>query len=229
MRRRLIWVITFVAGLYFLLEFLLPAEAPAWLGGFKNPLTPCLDGVSKFLIVVGTMALLVGPLNLVRLHLPTALHRRKGWVESVVFFVFLALGIVAQACHEPGQSLAAEVHGLLASLYAPLFYGLLTGFGTSSMALLAFYLVSAAHRAFRVNNLEAGLMMGSAVILLLGQVPLGDWLTQALPEPLQLPSVAQWVLAVPNAAVQRAVLLGACGGAFAAGIRQWLSIGKARG
>lgn len=229
MWRRLIWVTTFVAGLYFLLEFVLPEEAPGWLGGFKNPLTPYLDGVTKFLIVIGTMALLVGPLNLVRLHLPTALRRRKGWVESVVFFVFLAAGIVAQAYHDEGRTVVTAVQGALERLYGSLFYGLLLGFGASSMALLAFYLVSAAHRAFRVNNLEAGLMMGSAVILLLGQVPLGDWLTQALPEPLQLPSVAQWILAVPNSAVQRAVLLGACGGAFAAGVRQWLSIGKAMG
>lgn len=110
-----------------------------------------------------------------------------------------------------------------------LFYGLLFAFFASSMALLAFYLVSAAHRAFRVSSLEAGLMMTAAVIILLGQVPLGDWLTQGLPEPLQLPAVAQWVLTVPNTAVQRAVLLGVCGGMFAAGLRQWLGIGRTHG
>ena len=228
MQRRLVWVITFVAGLFFLLEFVLPEEAPAWLGGFRNPLTPYLDGATKFLIVVATMAFLVGPVNLVRQHLPTALRRRKGWVESVVFFVFLAAGIVAQAYHAEGRT-AVAMQAALDRLYGVLFYGLMLGFGASSMALLAFYLVSAAHRAFRVNNLEGGLMMASAVIILLGQVPLGDWLTQGLPEPVQLPSVAQWILTVPNTAVQRAVLLGACGGAFAAAVRQWLGVGTAQG
>lgn len=225
MWRRLVWLITFVAGLFFLLEFVLPEQAPAWLGGFKNPLTPYMDAVTKFLIVVATMAFLLGPLNLVKRHLPTALHLRKGWFESVVFLVFLVVGIVAQACHEEGRTIGTAMQAVLERTYSTLFYGLMLGFFASSMALLAFYLVSAAHRAFRVSSLEAGLMMTSAVIILLGQVPLGDWLTQALPEPLQLPAVAQWVLTVPNTAVQRAVLLGACGGAFAAALRQWLGVG----
>jgi hypothetical protein len=227
--RRLVWLITFAAGSFFLLEFVLPAKAPAWLGAFENPLTPFLDSVTKFLIVVATMAFLLGPLNLVKRHLPTALHLRKGWFESVVFLVFLALGMVAQACHAEGRTIVTAAQAVLERLYGTLFYGLMLGFGASSMALLAFYLVSAAHRAFRVSNLEAGLMMTSAVIILLGQVPLGDWLTASLPESLQLPAVAQWILTVPNTAVQRAVLLGACGGAFAAAVRQWLGVGSQQG
>jgi hypothetical protein len=228
-QRRIVWCITFVGGLFFLLEFLLPDPAPTWLGGFRNPLTPYLPPATTFVVVVGAMAFLLGPLNLLRSHVGTAFRRRKGWVESVVFLVFLVVGIVAAACHQEAAEKVAGVQAALETLYNAVFYGILTSFFASSMALLAFYLVSAAHRSLRVNNAEAAVMMASAAVLLLGQVPLGDWITQWLPESLQLRAGAQWILAVPNAGVQRAVLIGACGGAFAAGFRHWLGIGaKAR-
>lgn len=220
MQRRVVWLITFVGGLFFLLEFVVPARTPDWLGGVENPLTPYLAPVTNFLVVVGTMAFLLGPFILVRSHVGALVRRRKGWHESLVFLSFLAASMVASSLRE------ADIHWVLGALYNTLFFGVGMAFGASSMALLAFYLVSAAHRAFRVSNLDAGLMMASAVIILLGQVPLGDWLTQGLPTWLQLPTVTQWILGVPNTAVQRAVMIGACGGAFAAGFRQWLGLGK---
>ena len=39
MRRRVVWVITFAGGLFYLLEFILPAQTPSWLGRLSNPLT----------------------------------------------------------------------------------------------------------------------------------------------------------------------------------------------
>ncbi|MBM4040941.1 MAG: hypothetical protein FJ290_20775 [Planctomycetes bacterium] len=216
MRRQIVWLITFAGGLFFLLEFLLPAR----IGRFKNPLTECRRDVSDFLIIVGTMAFLLGPINLVRAHVQTLRRKAAGRLESVVFLLFLTVGFLAMAL---GDTSAKRI---AAWAQKALFDGLLPAFFNSSMGLLGFYLVSAAYRAFRVNSLDSGLMMGSALVILLAQVPLGDWITYALPDTLQLRSLAQWVLLVPNTAVQRAVLIGACGGAFAAGMRQWLGIGK---
>jgi hypothetical protein len=215
MRRYVIWVITFAGGLFFLLEFLLPASMPVGRAGVKNPLTPMLGDAMNFLVVVGTMAFLLGPVNLLRSNLATLFRRRKGWLESVTFLAFFAASILAMTLKSDTGRSAMKV------LYDGLFYGILTAFGSSSMALLAFYLVSAAHRALRMSTLEAGLM--------LGQTPVGDWLTAGLPRALSLDAWTQWILAVPNAGVQRGVVIGACGGAFAAGMRQWLSLGKQAG
>ena len=219
MRHSIVRLITFVGGLFFLLEFLMPARTPAWLGGLKNPLTPYLTSVTNFVIIVGTMAVLLGPINLVRGHLGIALRKRKGWMESTAFLVFLAVSFFAALFKHPSSTDPRNL------LYNTLFYGILFAFGASSMAILAFYLVSAAYRAFRLNSLDAGVMMAAAAVVLLGQVPVGDWITINMPEPLQLPTWAQWILLVPNTSVQRAVLIGACGGAFATGLRHWLGIG----
>lgn len=220
MRRTAVKVITFVGGLFFLLEFLLPAKAPAWLGGFANPLTAAKGTVTNVIIVVSTMAFLLGPINLVRRHAGIILHKRKGVAESAVFLVCLVAAVLAGFLRG-----SEEARNAFNVLYDALVHGVGTAFFASSMALLAFYLVSAAHRAFRMNTLGAGLMMTAALIVMLGQVPLGDWLTSGLYEPLQLRSLTQWILTVPNVGVQRAVLIGACGGAFAAGLRQWLGLG----
>ncbi len=215
MRKAVVRLITFVAGVFFVLEFLLPAR----IGGVKNPLTACLGGVTNFVVVVGAMAFLLGPVNLARSHITALVRRHKTWLESAVFLAFLAAGLLAAALKGPSG------RDVLARLYNALLFGLQMGFWATSMGILTFYLASAAYRAFRVNTLDSGLMMASAVIVLLGQVSLGDWLTQRLPHWLQLRAWTQWIIMVPNMAVHRAVLLGACAGAFAAGLRMWLGIG----
>jgi hypothetical protein len=221
MRRYFIWILTFAGGLFFLLEFLLPAEMPVGRAVVKNPLTPWLGEAMNFLVVVGTMAFLLGPINLLRANLATVIRLRKGWLESWTFLIFFVVSILAMTLK--GTDTARNAMNVL---YDGLFKGILTAFGSSSMALLAFYLVSAAHRALRMSTVEAGLMLTAGTIILLGQTPVGDWLTSGLPRALTLDAWTQWILSVPNAGVQRGVVIGACGGAFAAGMRQWLSLGK---
>jgi hypothetical protein len=243
-------IITFVAGLYFLLEFLLPggaaqrpgaastqpataatqpAPAPARPAGTEtkaendgNILTPYFSDVSRFVIIVAAMAFLLGPINLVRSHVKTLVRGQKGRAGSVAFLLFTAIGMLTRSLRETpaGGAVGADI------LHDALFHGITMAFFASSMALLSFYLVSAAHRAFRLNNLDAGVMMIAAVVVLLGQVPLGDWITGGLPGPLRLRSWAQWILMYPNAGVQRAVLIGAGAGAIAASMRHWLGLGK---
>ena len=224
MKRNIVKLITFGAGLYFLLEFLLPEQMPGWLGGFRNPFTRCFTEVNNFLMVLGAMGFLLGPLNLTRSELLQVARQRKGWGESVVYLVALVTAMVATMFTTDTPVGAFQT--TMKVVYDALFYGVSLSFYITSMGLMSFYLVSAAHRAFLLNTLESGLMMVSASIVMLGLTPAGDYLNQFLPAPLQFGTVTQWILGCPNTAVQKAVLFGACGGAFAAAMRNWLSLGK---
>lgn len=231
MRRALVAFVTFVGGAYFLFEFMIPAQAPAWLGGFDNPLTPHLQLATNLVIILSTAAFLLGPINLVRHNLSILWRKRPGWLQAIIFLVFLAVGISVQIANDvsrqpdAGAAAAAAETPMGVQVYQLFFFGLVLAFGAASIALLAVYLVSAAFRSFRLQNLDSGVMMITATIVLIGLAPLGDVLFGDWPRWLQPNAWAQWVLEVPNTAVQRAVAIGVCAGAFAVGTRHWLSIG----
>ncbi len=92
--------------------------------------------------------------------------------------------------------------------------------GTSVFALISFYMVGAAFRSFRIKSVEALLLIISAVIVLLGQIPIGNML---LPHSL-IPRAGQKLLLVVNAAAYRGVLLGMTIGALSMSLRLWFGL-----
>jgi hypothetical protein len=71
----------------------------------------------------------------------------------------------------------------------------------------------------------------TAVVLMLGQVPVGALLTSWLPEhgalsALRIENISLWVLTSINAPVLRAILFGLGLGQLAMALRIWLSLEK---
>lgn len=85
-------------------------------------------------------------------------------------------------------------------------------------ALLAFFIASAAFRAFRMRNLESGLLLGAAILVMLGLVPIGRALSPIFPE------IQEWIVDIPNNAGRRAIMMGAALGAIATGLRVILGL-----
>jgi hypothetical protein len=102
------------------------------------------------------------------------------------------------------------------SMYSPM--------QATMFSLLAFFIASAAFRAFRIRTVEAGLLALAALIVMLGRVPIGNLMTQWLPEPLRLGQVQEWIMNVPQNAAKRAILIGAALGVMATGLRVILGI-----
>ena len=240
-QKTVVRLITFVAGLFFIMEFLVPGSGEKE----ENFLSPYLTNVNAVLTVLMAMAFMLGPINLIRSNLSRLVRSHKEVLMPILFFVGLAFGIFAGICGwistrldtllqdsslvKSGMDEWILYNGVDLKLYFNIaIYGIGLALGGSSMGMLAFYLVSAAYRAFRLNNLDAGVMMAAATIVLIGMVPLGDYITYYMPERFQLNAFARWIMDVPNSAVQRAVLIGAVAGVFGAGLRQWLGLGKAR-
>lgn len=89
---------------------------------------------------------------------------------------------------------------------------------STMFALLAFFIASAAFRAFRMRNVESGLLLGAAILVMLGLVPIGRQISPMLPE------IQEWIVDIPNNAGRRAIMMGAALGAIATGLRVILGL-----
>ncbi len=102
---------------------------------------------------------------------------------------------------------------------------------TSTMfALLAFYVASAAFRAFRAKNTEAILLLGTAFIILLGRTIAGTYLTAPLEgtafDGLTLSNLTIYIMGVFNTAGNRAIMIGIALGIASTSLKVMLGIDR---
>ncbi len=96
-------------------------------------------------------------------------------------------------------------------------------------ALLAFYVASAAFRAFRAKNVEASLLLGTAFIILLGRTFAGVLLTSWMPAALsglRIENLAVYIMQVFNTAGNRAIMIGIALGIASTSLKVLLGIDR---
>ena len=95
-----------------------------------------------------------------------------------------------------------------------------TMFGT-----LAFYIASAAYRAFRARTPEATLLLIAALLVMFWRVPMGEELLRGISH--DLPDLINtFLMRTINGSVQRAIIIGAALGAAAMSLRILLGIDR---
>ncbi|MDP7423030.1 MAG: hypothetical protein QGH40_14200 [bacterium] len=92
---------------------------------------------------------------------------------------------------------------------------------STMFALLAFFIASAAFRAFRAKSFEASLLLVAAIIVMLGRVPIGRSISPYLPR------LAEWIMNFLNTAGQRAIMIGAALGVIAASMKIIIGVDRA--
>jgi hypothetical protein len=231
-KRRLIVATTFLAGLYYMLEFFLPATA-TWYptADNSNPLTAGIEIIGQVVQVVFAFTLGLGTYNLVFFHSRNIRRLRPTWPFSVLFFVaFIAMTVIGFWHDLPTFRSGATVPGWVNTAWGWLFQGLLVNLNATMFSLLAFYIVSAAYRAFRIRSGEALLLMIAAVIVMLTPLPLGMQLTNWLPADdsfwsnFRIERIGNWLLTTINSAALRAIGFGLGIGSLAMSLRIWLSL-----
>ncbi len=226
-RRWLIVLVTFAGGLFYGLEWFYPAHGhPS-----KNFLTDWIEPVSNMLAVVGAFTVGLGIFSLCQVHGRNVARRRAGWWNSLAFFLAMiamfVFGLWEHYLHLPEPTPA--VVPWQKAVYEVLFSGLFVPLQAATFSLLAFYIASAAYRAFRIRTAEAALMMAAAFVVMLGQVPIGAWLTNGLPAKtalgfFRLEALGDWVMRWLNTPAQRGITFGIAIGALAMSLRIWLSL-----
>jgi hypothetical protein len=109
------------------------------------------------------------------------------------------------------------------SIYDWLFNNLQIPMMATMFSTLAFYIASAAYRAFRARSAEATILLITAVMVMLWRVPMGEWFLNLFPG--DIPTFLNtYIMGGANMAVQRGIIIGAALGASAMSLRIILGI-----
>jgi len=171
--------------------------------------------LDRWYLIVAAWAVLVGSINLTQIHGRRISGKREGWIFSVWLLIclygmmFFGIFVAKNASH-PGWTFMYN------QLIAPM--------NATVYSTIVFYIGSAAYRAFRVRSPEASVLLVTALIMMLGRVPLGRMLLGGHPA---LSQMADWILNIPNSAGMRGIQIGACLGGVATALR--IALGIERG
>ncbi len=170
-----------------------------------SPVGPVAAALIQLVVVVSAVAVLLGVLNLLGVHLRRIFNGDPGWPYSIALF-FSALAVIL--------IVVLERLGLLAgvSLSGFLFNAVQVSVESALAGLLAFFLVYAAARLLRRRVTWGGLLF---IVTLL--VVLVGWMQ--VPALGAFNGLSEWIRTVPASAGARGLLIGVALGATTAGIR----------
>ncbi len=193
MRKEVPLIITFLAGTFFIADYFIPHT------GFSN----VAADVNGWAIIVIAASYILGVLNILRINYGRVAKREKDWILKLILVVcmFFMLG--------------AGIFGGITegTLFDWFFVNTFTPMQATMFALLAFFIASAAFRAFRVRTVQAALLAITAVLVMIGRVPIGETIWKSFPD------FTEWIMNVPQLAGKRAILIGAALGAIATGLK----------
>ena len=191
-------ILTFVVGTLLIALYFIPHHAAQELNA----------QILLWATVVYAFALILGSVSLWSTHAQRIRNRVQGWPFSLVTMVTLvgttAMGVIW------GVSEESPLGRFYNAVNSPL--------ASTMFALLAFFIASAAFRAFRARNVEATLLLVTAIIMMIGRVSIGEFLWRGFP------GVTEWLLDVPNLAAKRAVAIGVGLGAISTALKIILGI-----
>ena len=206
-------VITILAVGFTLLTYLVPA-----LAGLRSVLV-------ELAVIVAAFAMLIGVVNVLHVH-GTNILRRRGWFYSLVLLLSF-VGVLLVALFDLVLSLNRASGAALAqqatsgAAMTLVYQYILIPIQASLTALLPFFLAFAAYRTLRIrrtvgSTLGAVVFLVTAMVVLLGQLPLSD-----LP-PLVgngLRTAREAIIGVWAMAGMRGILLGVALGILATALR----------
>jgi len=198
MKRQIPLLIVIILGFIFVVHTFVPHKISQ---DFFDWYQDWIKAMSPFAVFLGIMSLLM-------VHGTKIVRKATNWQYSVV--TLSALVFTAFAGFMWGTQEGTPYMWLFAHVQMPM--------SSTMFSLLAFYIASAAYKAFRARSAEATVLLLAAIVVMLGQVPLGAAITHWIPDS------AQWILNVPNLAAKRGIALGVGLGMVATSLKILLGI-----
>ncbi|MEP0827566.1 MAG: hypothetical protein HRF51_03515 [bacterium] len=208
MKRQLPLFLVLIFGLFGIVQYFIPHEKSEWMYEFL------LD----WIYIIGIFALALGIWSLMRVSWDKIKHKRQNWQYSIVTLTGLFAMIFFGFNYFRDFFNSA---GLQNYMFRAFFDYIMIPIQATMFSLLAFFIASAAYRAFRARSLLATLLLISALIIMLRFNPylgfVGDYMERT----------ALWLLNVPNLAAKRAIIIGVGLGMVATSLKVILGIERA--
>jgi len=223
MKRTIPMIITFIVGMLIIISEFVP----------HKPFGPIAGTLESWFLIIAGFAIILGVLSLIRMNGIKIQTKAQNWQYHLIGLVSFGMMVLFGVLWGMQESSGILGHGekLFAWLGAKPFDYLFNNFfihlSATMFSLLAFYIASAAYRAFIIRSFESNLLMVTAVIIMLGRTSLGTILTGWLPDNLlflHLPRVADYIMIYPNSAAQRAIMISAALGVIGSSLRIILGI-----
>ncbi|MDH4155946.1 MAG: hypothetical protein OEW00_01540 [candidate division Zixibacteria bacterium] len=204
--------IAFLSGIAMVLAFFFNEET-TFVGRLSNELL-------NWLIIIGGFTLLLGVVSITRVNLAAVKRRKEGWGYKVLTLLAILAMSLPSVLSSSWSSLFGRSDG---SIYDWLFINLQMPMMATMFATLAFYIASAAYRAFRARSSEATILLITATLVMLWRVPMGEAFLNLFPG--DIPGLLNtYIMNGANLAVQRGIIIGAALGASAMSLRIILGI-----
>jgi len=199
MRREIPIAICFLAGFSFILEYFIP----------HKQVLSVFETIRQWAIIVIAFAYVLGIANIVRINFHAIQRKQRDWPYKVVLvlgvFFMITVGVFFGGIGEE-------------TIFGWVYYHAQYPLQATMFSLLAFFVASASYRAFRARTAEATLLLGAAIVVMLGRVPLGHYIWDKLPQ------LGEWIMDYPNMAGQRAIMIGIALGVASTSLRIILGI-----
>jgi hypothetical protein len=223
MKRFVPLLITFFIGLLVISSEFIP----------HKPFSTLNAGLENWFLIISGFAIILGQMSLIHVNSWKVANKAENWqyylVGLISFAAMVTFGILWGTQDAKGLlgNGAGWASWLGSKPFEYLFNNVYQHLSSTMFALLAFYIASAAYRAFIIRSFESNLLMIAAVLVMLGRTTVGSSITAGLPQNLRflhLPNIAEFIMSFPTNAAQRAIMISAALGIVGSSLRILLGI-----
>ncbi len=202
MKRQLPLLLVFASGMLMVVQYFIPAEIS----------DDAYEYLLDWTVIIGIFALALGIWSLIRVSIEKVRRKLPGYGYTYVALIGLAVMVVI--------GLNPWGKGLEDYTFSHLFRYTMIPIQSTMFSLLAFFIASAAYRAFRARSVISAVLLIAALVMMFRVIPMGQlsiWINET----------ANWLLLVPNLAAKRAIIIGVGLGMVATALKVVLGIERA--
>ena len=208
-------IIAFCAGLLVMLAEFIP----------HRPFSMLTSELEIWFLIIAGFAIVLGQISLLKMNILKITTKSENWqyhLAAVISFLAMFLfGILFGMQRQSGLLGDGEIisAAIGSKPFDYIFENIYQHLMAAMFSLLAFFIASAAYRAFIARSLESTLLLSVSILVMLGNTSIGTAMTSGLPAFLHLPNISAFIMDFPNTGGQRAIMIGAALGVIGSSLR----------